>query len=53
MGIFGRSLSSVLQKIFGKKHVKIGIYGPPNVGKTTLANRIVRDWTGDIMGSVS
>lgn len=53
MGIFGRSLSSILQKIFGKKHVKIGIYGPPNVGKTTLANRIVRDWTGDIMGSVS
>ena len=40
-------------RIFGKKHVKIGIYGPPNVGKTTLANRILRDWTGDIMGSVS
>ncbi|PKK86328.1 MAG: GTP-binding protein [Thermoplasmata archaeon HGW-Thermoplasmata-1] len=38
---------------FGKKHVKIGIYGPPNAGKTTLANRIVRDWTGDIMGSAS
>jgi len=53
MGIFGKNLSSILQKIFGKKHVKIGIYGPPNVGKTTLANRILRDWTGDIMGSVS
>ena len=53
MGIFGKSLSSILQKIFGKKHVKIGIYGPPNVGKTTLANRILKDWTGDIMGSVS
>lgn len=39
--------------LFGKKHVKIGIYGPPNAGKTTLANRIVRDWTGEIMGSVS
>jgi len=54
MGLFGKgTLSSILMKIFGKKHVKIGIYGPPNVGKTTLANRILRDWTGDIMGSVS
>jgi len=43
----------MVQRIFGKKHAKIGIYGPPNVGKTTLANRILRDWTGDVMGSVS
>jgi GTP-binding protein Era len=54
MGLFKKgSLSAILQKIFGKKHARIGIYGPPNVGKTTLANRILRDWTGDIMGSVS
>ena len=57
MGIFSRfrrgRFSSIIQRIFGKKHAKIGIYGPPNVGKTTLANRILRDWTGDIMGSVS
>jgi hypothetical protein len=54
MGLFGKvSLASILQRIFGKKQAKIGIYGPPNVGKTTLANRILRDWTGDIMGSVS
>ncbi|MHC1584549.1 MAG: Era-like GTP-binding protein [Methanosarcinales archaeon] len=32
---------------------RIGIYGPPNAGKTTLANRIVRDWTGDAVGPVS
>jgi len=53
MGIFGRfkrgKFSRIIQKIFGKKHAKIGIYGPPNVGKTTLANRILREWTGDIM----
>ncbi len=44
---------SWLKKLFKKKTAKIGIYGPPNAGKTTLANRIVRDWTGDAMGSVS
>ena len=54
MGLFGKtSFASMIHRIFGKKHAKIGIYGPPNVGKTTLANRILRDWTGDIMGSVS
>ena len=44
---------SWLKRLFKKKRAKIGIYGPPNAGKTTLANRIVRDWTGDAMGSVS
>jgi GTP-binding protein Era len=57
MGLFerirGSTFSAMIQRIFGKKHAKIGIYGPPNVGKTTLANRILRDWTGDIMGNVS
>ena len=57
MGVFAKlrlsRFSEMMQKIFGKKHAKIGIYGPPNVGKTTLANRILRDWTGDIMGTVS
>lgn len=44
---------SWLKKFFKKKRARIGIYGPPNAGKTTLANRIIRDWTGDAMGSVS
>jgi len=52
MGLLGK-LKKALQSIFGKKHVRIGIYGPPNAGKTTLANRISRDWSGDVMGSVS
>ena len=54
MGLFGKtSFAAIMRRMFGKKHAKIGIYGPPNVGKTTLANRILREWTGDIMGSVS
>jgi small GTP-binding protein len=52
MGIFGR-LSGWLKAIFKKKHLRIGIYGPPNAGKTTLANRISKDWTGEIIGTVS
>ena len=43
-----------LPKLFGrKKGVKLGFYGPPNAGKTTLANRICMDWLGEEMGSVS
>jgi small GTP-binding protein len=47
------SFGGWLKKVFGKSHIRIGIYGPPNAGKTTLANRIVRDWTGEVMGAVS
>lgn len=36
-----------------KKHIKLGLYGPPNGGKTTLANAICQDWLGQDMGSVS
>jgi len=36
-----------------KKKIRLGIYGSPNVGKTTLANRISKDWTGEEMGKVS
>ncbi len=36
-----------------KKQFKLGLYGPPNGGKTTLANAICRDWLGEEMGAVS
>jgi GTPase len=39
---------------FGRKsHIKLGLYGPPNGGKSTLANRICQDWLGEDMSSVS
>ncbi len=36
-----------------KKELKLGFYGPPNAGKTSLANRICKDFTGEEIGSVS
>ena len=44
----------VLDQIFSKKkHIKLGFYGPPNSGKTTLANRICKDWLGEKIGTAS
>ncbi len=43
-----------LSKIFGRKgELKLGFYGPPNAGKTSLSNRICKDWTGEGIGEVS
>ncbi len=53
MGIT-KSFKLAFYRVFKKKiDVKLGIYGPTNVGKTTLANRLTKDWVGDQMGSVS
>ena len=47
-------VQKILKDLFRKKkHVKLGLYGPPNGGKTTLANRICQDWLGEDMGIVS
>ncbi|MBU2616433.1 MAG: 50S ribosome-binding GTPase [Nanoarchaeota archaeon] len=44
----------VFSRMFGqKKELKMGFYGPPNAGKTSLANRICKDFTGEEIGSVS
>ncbi|MCB9358801.1 GTP-binding protein [Candidatus Woesearchaeota archaeon] len=48
--IFNNFFNKFMRK---KKDMKIGLYGPPNGGKTTLANRICKDWIGEDMGSVS
>lgn len=57
MGMFTElkdSINRVIEPFFaGSEQKRIGIYGPPNAGKTTLANRIARDWTGDAVGPES
>lgn len=40
-------------KIGPRQNFKLGLYGPPNSGKTTLANKICLDWLGQEMGTVS
>ena len=54
LNIVQRFMKRLVRQFFKKKKkVKIGLYGPPNGGKTTLANRICEDWLGEEMGSVS
>lgn len=54
ISLMKRFVNKVLNNLFKKKkHIKLGLYGPPNAGKTTLANRICKDWLGEDMGSVS
>jgi len=44
----------IFLSIFKRKgNIKLGFYGPPNAGKTSLANRICKDFTGEEMGTVS
>ncbi len=54
ISIFKVFLKKYLRAWFKKKgSIKLGIYGPPNGGKTTLANKICVDWLGEEMGNVS
>lgn len=51
---FLTKLKEGFARIFNKrKEIKLGFYGPPNAGKTSLANRICQDWIGEDIGSVS
>ncbi len=52
--IFKKFIDKFFKSLFkGKKQIKLGLYGPPNGGKTTLANKICQDWLGEDMGQVS
>ena len=53
-----RILKSFTKRLFNllfrkRKEISLGFYGPPNAGKTSLANRICKDWTGEEIGKVS
>ena len=51
---FTSFIAGFFRNLFGtKKLVKLGIYGPINAGKTTIANRICKDWIGEELGTVS
>ena len=44
----------MIRRLFSKeREIKIGLYGPPNSGKTTLANRICLDCLEEELGPVS
>jgi len=54
MGFFSKLFGSLFKGWFKKRgNLKLGLYGPPNAGKTTLANKICKDWLGEEMGAVS
>ena len=55
MRIFRKKFfKDIFNKLIGKeKKLKIGFYGHPNSGNTTLANRMTKDWTGKSLGLVS
>lgn len=47
---FSRVFSSMFKN---RRSLNLGFYGPPNAGKTSLANRICKDFTGEEIGSIS
>jgi len=52
--VFKNFFKKIFSSLFkNKKDIKLGFYGPPNAGKTSLANRICKDFTGEEIGSVS
>lgn len=54
MGFLTNFINKFFKNLFNKKsHLKLGLYGPPNGGKSTLANRICKDWLGEELSTVS
>ncbi len=49
-----KQILSWLQNLFGSRQsFSLGLYGNVNAGKSTLANRISKDWSGQEMSTVS
>jgi len=53
MNKFKRFINKLFSIFRGRKDIKLGLYGPVNAGKSSLANRICLDWIGEEMSEVS
>jgi len=54
MSFFQNFVNKFFKNLFkNKKQIKLGLYGPPNSGKSTLANKVCQDWLGEDMSTVS
>lgn len=54
ISVLKRFLNVFFKDLFKEKgKVKLGLYGPPNGGKTTIANKLCVDWLGEEMGRSS
>lgn len=52
--VFKNFFKKIFNNLFkNRREIKLGFYGPPNAGKTSLANRICKDFTGQEIGTVS
>jgi len=52
--IMKKFAKGIFFRLFSRREkIKLGFYGSPNVGKTSLANRITQDWLGEDLGTVS
>ena len=47
VNFFSRGFLGFLNIFKRRKKISLGLYGPPNAGKSTLANRIIKDVLGE------
>lgn len=45
--LFSRRFFDIFSFLRKKKNISLGLYGPPNAGKSTLANKIIEDILGE------
>ena len=53
MNKFKKFINKLFSLFKGRRDIRLGLYGPVNAGKSSLANRICVDWIGEEMSEVS